>query len=634
MAIFLNKILFFIIFFTTVSFGTHQIILTDSIINNQSSNKSLIYEDINSTFTVQDINQQLQLFKQNTNANQGFTSSSIWIMFEIINQSSTAQSLILQNNYAFIREIDVLIIKSNSSKFHKLGSTRGQSLREILHYHPIVPLVLEKNEKAQIFIKHKSISIVNVNWEISKANQFVTNTYKESIFLGFIFGILVALITYNFNLFLSLKDKPYLYYSIHGIATLLVQAILHGVVYSFDLGFDNFIIMNLIMLMPCISIIMINMFILDFFDLSKKHPKLATLLKVINILELLIFITNLGRFFDYQYVFSVENQIRIMFVFYLLMTIVSGYIATKKYIGSNQFFIGSTSYSAFMVIGLLYTSGKIESNNILALSTLIGVLLDMVFISLALSKKIEVIKQEKELGQKVLLEHSKILQINSVVSHIVHQLKSPIIHLGGISANITMLFEKYHKIISNDDKLIAKDLDKIVSNMDNLIMKFKDLYKKSTKPEYFDLKFCIENSLELFSNRIISKGIFVTTNLIDIKLLNYDEALTHTLNAIIENSIDIFEERKIKNKKLKFDSFLKEKHVVITIEDNAGGIAAKPIDTIFQIYYSQKQQQSSGLGLALSKNLIEDKMGGTIKVANKNDGAIFTICLPIKSSRN
>ena len=66
---------------------------------------------------------------------------------------------------------------------------------------------------------------------------------------------------------------------------------------------------------------------------------------------------------------------------------------------------------------------------------------------------------------------------------------------------------------------------------------------------------------------------------------------------------------------------------IITIEDNAGGINKNIIDTIFEPYFTTKEKKGTGIGLYLSKTIIEDEMKGKLTVQNGINGAIFTIAL-------
>ncbi len=67
---------------------------------------------------------------------------------------------------------------------------------------------------------------------------------------------------------------------------------------------------------------------------------------------------------------------------------------------------------------------------------------------------------------------------------------------------------------------------------------------------------------------------------------------------------------------------------IVTIADNAGGISIAPMDSIFDMSATTKEG-SSGLGLFMTKNIIEGRFGGSIKAANKDGGAVFTIVVPL-----
>jgi signal transduction histidine kinase len=77
---------------------------------------------------------------------------------------------------------------------------------------------------------------------------------------------------------------------------------------------------------------------------------------------------------------------------------------------------------------------------------------------------------------------------------------------------------------------------------------------------------------------------------------------------------------------VKISAFAKENKVVVTLTDNAGGITAAIIDKIFNIYFTTKESSGgTGIGLYMSKNIIEKNMGGTLSCRNVDQGAEFRI---------
>ena len=112
-----------------------------------------------------------------------------------------------------------------------------------------------------------------------------------------------------------------------------------------------------------------------------------------------------------------------------------------------------------------------------------------------------------------------------------------------------------------------------------------------------------------------------------IQLVGHLNEFTQVILNILSNSRDIFIQRKIKKPKIKINVSKKDNSVIITIEDNAGGIEESNIDNIFNQFFSDKEKQSTGVGLYLCKHIVEKKMNGAIKVQNENQGVKFTIKL-------
>jgi signal transduction histidine kinase len=78
------------------------------------------------------------------------------------------------------------------------------------------------------------------------------------------------------------------------------------------------------------------------------------------------------------------------------------------------------------------------------------------------------------------------------------------------------------------------------------------------------------------------------------------------------------------------DTYLVDNRAFILVEDNGGGIDMKKSKKIFNPYFTTKPAQSgTGLGLYILKLIVEDSMNGRVSVRNGEEGAIFTIEIPI-----
>ena len=95
---------------------------------------------------------------------------------------------------------------------------------------------------------------------------------------------------------------------------------------------------------------------------------------------------------------------------------------------------------------------------------------------------------------------------------------------------------------------------------------------------------------------------------------------------IITNAKDALLQNNIKNPTIKIN--IDKENKTITISDNAGGIPKDIIDRVFEPYFTTKEQgKGTGIGLYMSKMIIEENMQGTLEVSNTNRGAKFSIIL-------
>ena len=97
---------------------------------------------------------------------------------------------------------------------------------------------------------------------------------------------------------------------------------------------------------------------------------------------------------------------------------------------------------------------------------------------------------------------------------------------------------------------------------------------------------------------------------------------TQVILSIISNAIDVL--KNIENPKIKILVSSNSAEVTISLADNGGGIKSKNIKKIFEPYFSTKEQ-GFGIGLYLSKMIIEESFLGKISVENQKEGAVFSL---------
>lgn len=246
------------------------------------------------------------------------------------------------------------------------------------------------------------------------------------------------------------------------------------------------------------------------------------------------------------------------------------------------------------------------------------------------NKKIVYLMDLSELKdkEKLLLQQSKLSAMGEMLSMIAHQWRQPLNYVSTIIARLKFNFAM-GKIEENFTKEKIEEISKQINYMSNTIDDFKNFFSKEEKKENLYLIDIVKSAVE-----IIDKS-FSNLN-IDIKINNsalmpssfFKNDLIQVLLNILNNSKEAFIENNIKDCEIILDFFEDEDYQYINIKDNAGGIKKEIIDEIFKPYFSTKKSKNgSGLGLYMSKMIIEKKFDGDIIVKSENDCTFFILKL-------
>lgn len=235
------------------------------------------------------------------------------------------------------------------------------------------------------------------------------------------------------------------------------------------------------------------------------------------------------------------------------------------------------------------------------------------------------IEQAKQKDKKI-LEQAKLARIGSMISMIAHQWRQPLSQLSGILMELetTTRFKK----VDNNYILNAIDKsDKMIEFMSNTIDDFRNFYKPDKKKEDFYVSNACKKAINIIDATLENLGINLILDIKDDKkIFGYPTEFSQVILNIISNAKDILIERNIKNPKIEINIESKSVLSIITIKDNAGGIEEKNLEQIFDPYYSTKDSsKGTGLGLYISKLIIERNMGGDLSVSNNSEGAVFKI---------
>lgn len=236
---------------------------------------------------------------------------------------------------------------------------------------------------------------------------------------------------------------------------------------------------------------------------------------------------------------------------------------------------------------------------------------------------------KKILMQKeLLLKQAKHAQMGEMLSMIAHQWRQPL-NAMGLSAIKLSMQQEIETVGFEDIDKHSRFIQEQTQKMSKIINDFMGFFKPDKEKQLFTIKNIIEDIESLMVNQLQSRGIKIIYDAQSIIMVNsYRKELSHVLVNLIANSRDAYEGKSIAQKTITISISQDEGRQSIIVKDNAGGIPDEIMDDIFKPYFTTKGAGlGTGIGLSMSKMIVNDILHGTIEVRNEDGGAIFTITL-------
>ncbi len=237
------------------------------------------------------------------------------------------------------------------------------------------------------------------------------------------------------------------------------------------------------------------------------------------------------------------------------------------------------------------------------------------------------------LHQEILLfEQSKMAAMGSMIGNIAHQWKQPLSTISTIASGIQTNYD-YNIEISRED--MVDFMEQILNRVDylsNNISTFKNFLKENKEYKTVILQNEINKALDICLLMLTDNGIELKNDIdyehnIQMKLVSGE--LPEVIINIINNAKDALKEKFTENPWIKTAVLEEKGKVIITIEDNGGGISKDIMPHIFDEYFTTKdEEKGTGLGLHMSKLIIQNSLNGKIYAQNTQYGAKFFIELP------
>ena len=240
----------------------------------------------------------------------------------------------------------------------------------------------------------------------------------------------------------------------------------------------------------------------------------------------------------------------------------------------------------------------------------------------------ERVQAVEELRKKdeILMQQSRQAALGEMIGNIAHQWRQPLNAVGLLVQDIALCYE-YDNFSKDYLDSSTNKIMKLVLHMSQTIDDFRNFFTPEKEKVRFDLGKTVVKTLALVEGNLSDKGIRIHTSVQDAPILTgYPNEFSQVLLNILNNAIDAFSGRTIDDPFVSVRICTENGRAVVTIADNAGGIPEEIIDRIFEPYFTTKEQgKGTGIGLYMSKNIVEKTMNGSLTVQNTPLGAEFRI---------
>ncbi len=234
---------------------------------------------------------------------------------------------------------------------------------------------------------------------------------------------------------------------------------------------------------------------------------------------------------------------------------------------------------------------------------------------------------------KLLIQQSKLATMGEMIGAIGHQWRQPLNSLG-LMIQDTLFAYKYGEMDEEYLKSFKERAMETVQAMSKTIDDFKNFFSPNKKEEQFFLEDAIAQTIKILEAQLKNNSIdvfFDKDSTHKHPYVCFKNELNQVILNILANAKDALMDKKPKNPFIKIDVGCADGGCEIAIEDSAGGIPSEIIEKVFEPYFTTKSEdKGTGIGLYMSKDIVDEHLGGKISVENSENGAKFKIWLPHK----
>jgi len=470
------------------------------------------------------------------------------------------------------------------------------------------------NFTESVYIKINNVDqYVNFDLQLYETQDYASLQIIQGKLFGLAYGIVFAAFLYYLALYIFNREKAYIYYSLTQLSMLSILLFL-----AYKEVEDDRLYMDIIFF--CFFLFS-NLFTKSFLNTKANTPVINKLLT----LSIVIYVADIFSGWVFGYYFIADNM---PLSFLLILYLIAGIIIYNQGYKPALFYLiawGAVILSFLFIEGQFYFT---DSQIIIKPAYIIHIItpFESLVLAFALSYKMKLLQDEKQQQQQFLTHQSKLASMGEMIGNIAHQWRQPLTHLSYIMMNLKTAYDK-DRLTSKYFEEKSKEANEQLEFMSNTIDDFRDFFKMSKQKEKFLVHEAIDEVINLQKASFKAHHIEVQFEYKkEVEIETYRGEFLQVLFNLLNNAKDEF----IKKQKDDGKIFINLKTIgcstIIEVLDNAGGVPKEIIGKIFEPYFTTKDK-GLGLGLYMSKMIIDRSINGKLDVKNEKEGALFTITI-------
>lgn len=228
----------------------------------------------------------------------------------------------------------------------------------------------------------------------------------------------------------------------------------------------------------------------------------------------------------------------------------------------------------------------------------------------------------------MLIQQSRLAAMGEMVHNIAHQWRQPLHALSIILSNIRDGYALHELTQESLDAEIQR-ARALLKQMSATVDDFRDFFRPEREAAEFEIAEAVQDALSVMDATLKDKRIEVVESLPSgLMAYGYHNQFAQAVLNLVANAKEAIQEQEVPHGRVEVSLTRSGDSAILTIQDNGGGISEEILPKIFDPYFTTKEQ-GSGIGLYMTKIIIQRNHRGTIEAANVGPGTRFVISLPL-----